>query len=40
MAIQNAEKLGFKDQANTYRNQKTSLWNEYSIDISTFYLFN
>jgi hypothetical protein len=40
MAIQCAEKLGFTEQANTYRNQKTSLWNEYSIDTGIFYLFN
>jgi len=38
MAIQCAEKLGFNDQANTYKNQKTSLWNEYSIDVSIFFL--
>jgi len=36
MAIQCVEKLGFNDQANTYKNQKTSLWNEYSIDVSIF----
>jgi len=40
MAIQCAENLGFDEQANTYRNQKTSLWNEYSIDVGKFYLFN
>jgi len=40
MAIQCAEKLGFNEQANNYKNQKTSLWNEYSIDVSIFYLFN
>jgi len=40
MAIQCAEKLGFNEQANTYKNQRTSLWNEYSIDVSIFYLFN
>jgi hypothetical protein len=40
MAIQCAEKLGFNEQANTYKNQKISLWNEYSINVSIFYLFN
>ena len=40
MAIQCSEKLGFNEQADTYKNQKTSLWNEYSIDVSIFYLFN
>ena len=40
MAIQYAEKLGFYEQANTYSTQKKSLWNEYSIDVSIFYLFN
>jgi hypothetical protein len=40
MAIQCAENLGFNGQANTYKNQKTSLWNEYSIDVGIFYLFN
>jgi len=40
MAIQCAENLSFNDQANTYKNQKTSLWNEYSIDVTIFYLFN
>jgi len=40
MTIQCAKKLGFDEQANTYRNQKTSLWNEYSIDVGIFYLFN
>jgi len=40
MTIQCAEKLGFGEQANNYRNQKTSLWNEYSIDVGIFYLFN
>lgn len=40
MAIQCTENLGFNEQADTYKNQKTSLWNEYSIDVSIFYLFN
>jgi len=40
MTIQCAEKLGFNEQANNYRNQKASLWNEYSIDVSIFYLFS
>jgi hypothetical protein len=40
MAIQCAEKLGFTEQANNYRNQKVSLWNEFSIDVSIFYLFS
>jgi len=40
MAIQCAEKLGLKEQASNYKNQKISLWNEYSVDISIFYLFN
>jgi len=40
MTIQCAEKLGFDEQAITYKNQKTSLWNEYSIDVGIFYLFN
>ncbi len=40
MAIQCAEKLGFDDQANNYKSQKYSLWNEYSIDVSIFNLFN
>jgi hypothetical protein len=40
MTIQCAEKLGFNEQANNYRNQKASLWNEYSIDISIFNLFS
>jgi len=40
MAIQCAEKLKLDEQANTYKNQKTSLWNEYSINVSIFYLFN
>jgi len=39
MAVQCAEKLGLNEQANTYRNQKTSLWNEYSINVSIFSLF-
>ena len=40
MAIQCAEKLDFDEQANNYKNQKTLLWNEYSIDVSIFHLFN
>jgi len=40
LTIQCAEKLGFNEQADTYKNQKTSLLNEYSIDISIFSLFN
>jgi predicted Zn-dependent protease len=39
MAIQCTEKRGFNEQANLYRNQKTSLRNEYSIDVSFFHLF-
>jgi hypothetical protein len=34
MAIQCAEKRGFNEQANIHRNQKTSLRNEHSIDVS------
>jgi len=40
MAIKCAGKLKLDEQANNYRNQKTSLWNEYAIDVGIFYLFN
>lgn len=39
MAEQSAKMLGLHEQANEYRSQKNVLWNEYSIDVSYFYLF-
>ncbi|MCL2066932.1 MAG: hypothetical protein FWG99_05665 [Treponema sp.] len=39
LSAQCADMLRLHEQANAYRNQKASLWNEYSIDVDYFSLF-